>query len=268
MRLPSEQGTDMTPQQTKAQLFHALHVKGDPLVLYNIWDPGSAKAVAEAGARALATGSLPVALALGFADGEKTPLALALDNFRRIVANVDVPVSMDIESGFGATPAAVAETATLAIAAGAVGFNFEDQIIGATGLYDIASQCARIAAIRAAAETAGINIFINARTDIFLKAKPETHDVAMVDAAIVRAHAYAAAGASGFFAPGLRQDALIQKLCADVGIPVNIIVLADTPSNDRMAELGVARISYGPGPYRQMMAALTSAAANIYGASK
>ncbi|MBA8910031.1 isocitrate lyase/PEP mutase family protein [Aminobacter ciceronei] len=242
----------MTSQIDKAKAFHALHVKGDPVVLYNIWDPGSAAIVAKAGAKAIATGSWPVAAAFGFADGEKIPLDLALYNIRRIVAATDLPVTMDLEGGYGVEPEAVAATVTRALAEGVIGFNFEDQIVGGSGLHDIAVQVKRIAAAADAVKASGIPAFINARTDIFLKAKPDEHSDTLVDAAIERAEAYAKAGAHGFFAPGLGNEALIGKLCKAVSLPVNIIALAHVPPKAKLAELGVARISYGPVPYRQM----------------
>lgn len=244
----------MTDQAQHARTFHALHVKGDPVVLYNAWDPGSAQAVAKAGAKAIATGSWPVAAAFGFPDGEKIPLDIALDNIRRIVAAVDLPVTMDLESGYGVEAAAAAATVTRALEAGAIGFNFEDQIVGGSGLYDIPAQVARIKAVRQAVEASGVPAFINARTDIFLKAKPDEHSTALLDAAVERARAYEEAGASGFFAPGLGDEGLIEKLCKDVALPVNIIALAHVPPRRRLAELGVARISYGPVPYRKMVA--------------
>ena len=105
----------------KTKAFAALHVKSDPVILYNIWDPGSARAVAAAGAKAIATGSAPVAMAHGFADGQKIPRAMMLDNLRRIVEAVDLPVTSDIEGGYGVAPAEVAETAVETIRAGAVG---------------------------------------------------------------------------------------------------------------------------------------------------
>src|SRR5690242_15489167 len=116
----------VTPQNEKARLFHSLHVRGQPLVLFNAWDAGSARAVAEAGARAIATGSWSVAAANGFADGEKLPFALALDNLRRIVGAVALPVTIDLESGYGDAPEAVAATIAAALEAGAVGCNVED----------------------------------------------------------------------------------------------------------------------------------------------
>ena len=140
----------MTDQIERARTFHALHVKGNPIVLYNAWDPGSAKIVEKAGAKAIATGSWPVAAAFGYADGEKIPLELALDNIKRIVAAVDLPVTMDLEGGYGVEPEAVAQTVTRALQAGAIGFNFEDQIVGGTGLHDIAVQVKRIEAAAAA----------------------------------------------------------------------------------------------------------------------
>lgn len=242
----------MTSQIEKAKAFHALHVKGNPVVLYNAWDPGSAAIIAKAGAKAIATGSWPVAAAFGFADGEKIPLDVALDNIRRIVAAVELPVTMDIESGYGVEPEKVAKTVTRAIEAGAIGFNFEDQVVGGEGLHDIAFQAERVAAAAAAVKASGIPAFINARTDIFLKNKPDTHTDKHLDEAVERARAYAKAGAHGFFAPGLGNEALIGRLCREVDLPVNIMAFAYVPAKARLAELGVGRISYGPVPYRQM----------------
>ncbi len=250
----------MTPQQAKAALFKSLHVKGDPLVLFNIWDAGSAKIVADSGAKALATGSWSVAAAHGYGDGEAMPLTLVIDTIARIVAATDLPISLDFEGAYGTTPDAVANTTRQAVAAGAIGFNFEDQIVGGEGLYTVADQCARIDAMRGAADRTSLDIFINARTDIFLKAPAASHDDAMLETAIARAQAYARAGANGFFAPGLRGEQHIAQLCAASPLPVNIMMMPDMLSVAQLAELGVARISHGPGPYRLAMRALAEAA--------
>lgn len=242
----------MPSNDAAVRTFHELHVKGDPLILFNIWDPGSARAVAGAGAKALATGSWPVAEAHGFPDGEQIPVEMAMDNLRRIVSAVDLPVSADLEGGYGAAPEAVASTVSAACTAGAAGFNFEDQIVGGEGLYDIADQVPRISAARGAADTSGEPAFINARTDLFLKAKPDAHDQAMLDEAVDRAKAYAKAGANGFFAPGLADEGLIGRLCDASPLPVNIIALPHVPDAKTLAGLGVARISYGPVPFRRM----------------
>lgn len=254
----------MASQTDRAATFNSLHVKGDPLILFNIWDAGTALAAAKAGAKALATGSWSVAAAHGYGDGEQLPLDLSLANLRRIVACVDLPVTVDLEAGYGRTPEAVAETAAKAIAAGAIGFNLEDRIIGEDGLHAIPDQSARISATRDAASRAAIPVFINSRTDLFLKAPPDAHDDKLVELALQRAGAYAQAGASGFFAPGLIDEALIGKLCQACRLPVNIMVFPGTPPNRRLAELGVARISYGPGPYRQAMPAFEQAARAAY----
>jgi 2-methylisocitrate lyase-like PEP mutase family enzyme len=249
----------MTTQKEKAERFSDLHVKGDPLILFNIWDAGSAKAVQEAGAKAIATGSWSVAAANGYGDGEQMSLDLALANLKRIIASVDLPVTIDFEGGYATDIAGLQENIAKVIDAGAVGINFEDQIVGGEGLYSIEDQSARIRAVRETAESKSIPLFINARTDVFLKTYPAVHTDEQLEEVIVRASAYADAGASGLFAPGLRDVNLIEKLCESSPLPVNIMVLPDTPSNKEMAELGVARISYGPGPYRQMIDALKEA---------
>jgi len=249
----------MITQTEKADAFSGLHVKGDPVILFNIWDAGSAKAVADAGAKAVATGSWSVAAAHGLFDAEALPMALALDNISRIVGAVDQPVTLDFEGGYATEPDRLKLNIVKVIETGAVGINFEDQVIGGDGIYAIDDQSNRIAAIRETANNIGIPIFINARTDVFLKNEPGKH-AEKLEEAITRASAYAKAGASGFFAPGLKAPELIRILCERSTLPVNIMVMSDTPSNKEMAGLGVARISYGPGPYRQMVAALEAAA--------
>jgi 2-methylisocitrate lyase-like PEP mutase family enzyme len=246
----------------KFQAFAALHIPGDPVILFNAWDAGSAKAVAEAGARAIATGSASVAGAHGFSDAEALPIGLALANAARVVESVQLPVTIDFEGAYAVDPDGVAASMARLAATGAIGCNFEDQVIGGVGLYETADQAARIAAARKAI---GADFFINARTDIFLKAKPETHDVAMVDAALERARAYADAGASGFFVPLLADLALLERFCSASPLPVNFMAFPGAPSAKEVAATGVARISHGPFPWRLAMQALKDAAAKEYG---
>ncbi|MEZ5424177.1 MAG: isocitrate lyase/phosphoenolpyruvate mutase family protein [Pyrinomonadaceae bacterium] len=255
----------MTSQNEKAEAFAKLHVKGDPLILFNIWDAGSAAAVAESGAKAIATGSWSVAAADGFADGENLSLDAAIANLERITASVDLPVTIDFEGGYTADNSELAANIERVIKAGAIGINFEDQIVGGEGLYPIAEQAERIAVIRKTADAAGIPLFINARTDIFLK-NLATYDATHVAAAIERAAAYAEAGADGFFAPGLRKPDLIRQLADASPIPLNILVMADTPANSELAACGVSRISYGPGPYKQMIEFVKDSARKVYAA--
>ncbi|MGL4314705.1 MAG: isocitrate lyase/PEP mutase family protein [Sphingomonas sp.] len=243
----------------KARAFAALHVPGKPLILFNAWDAGSARVVAEAGAAAIATGSWSVAAAHGLFDAEALPLDLALANATRIVAAVELPVTIDFEGGYAVDPGALAAHAAALAATGAIGCNFEDQVIGAAAkmLHPIDAQAKRIAAMRAAA---GPGFFINARTDIFLQAPADSHDRAMADAAIDRAHAYADAGASGFFVPGLVELSLLERVCRASPLPVNFMAFPGAPSAAHIAATGIARISHGPGPYRLAMKALADAA--------
>lgn len=250
----------MTTQNEKARLFHALHVRGQPLVLFNAWDAGSARAVAEAGAGAVATGSWSVAAANGFADGERMPLPFALDNLRRMIAAVSQPVTIDLESGYGETPTQVAATVAAALEAGAVGCNLEDSFPADGSLRDSADQAARLAAAREVADKAGVPLFINARTDVFFQKPADAHDVDMVEEALRRARAYADAGASGLFVPGVIAEPLIARLANASPLPLNIMVMSGVPGRARLAELGVARISHGPGPYCGAMQWLTESA--------
>lgn len=245
---------------TKAKTFRALHVRGDPLVLFNVWDVGTARIAAAAGARAIATASWAVAAAHGYEDGEALALETALQNLTRIVGAIDLPVTVDLESGYGRSPAQVAETVARALGVGAVGFNLEDQIIGEAGLFDVAAQGERIRAARKAADAAGVAAFVNARTDVFLKAGSEVSAHTLLNQAIERARAYHDAGADGFFAPGLVDAAAIRRLCEASPLPVNIMALPQAPDRTALAELGVARISYGPGPYQAAMARFTELA--------
>ena len=242
-------------QREKADLFAQLHVQSQPLILTNIWDAGSAQVVEKGGAKAIATGSHAVAAAHGFEDRERLPLELVLANSERIVASVALPVSLDIESGYGESAAEVAVTIERVVKAGAVGINLEDQIIGGEGRYSVQAQCERLGAARGVADDLNIPLFINARTDIYLQAKSE-HGEAHLAEAIDRAKAYADAGANGFFAPGLRNARVIETLCHASPLPVNIMLTDDTPNIKQLAALSVARISAGPGPYRRMMDAL------------
>src|SRR5580692_1988028 len=205
-------GKRMSDQKQRAEQFRALHIPGTPLVLFNVWDAGSAKAVTAGGAKAIATGSWSVANANGFADGEHIPLAFAIENLRRIVGATDLPVTIDLESGYGDTSEVVGETIVLAIDAGAVGCNLEDSFPADGKLRMTSNQADRIRRARQTAATARIHFFINARTDIFFQGPPEQHDDAMVIEAMERAHPYAEAGADGLFAPGLADITLIARL--------------------------------------------------------
>ena len=245
-------------QTKKAKQFAALHVKGTPVILYNAWDAGSAKTIVEAGAEAIATSSWSVATAQGYEDGEDLPLPLAEQIVERIVAAVDVPVTVDFEGGYSDDDRKLASNISKLLDLGIIGINFEDRVVKSRGLYDIDRQAKRIAAIRHAAERKGVPLFINARTDVFLGNSGD------VDEALERAKAYASAGASGFFIPGLTEADHIRRIAEEATLPVNVMVMEGVPSNDKLAKPGVARVSYGPIPYIEAMEALQKKASKLF----
>jgi len=249
-------------QSDKATAFAKLHVKGTPVLLYNAWDAGSAKAIEAAGAKAIATGSWSVAAAQGYGDGEDIPLDLALAIVARIAASIEVPLTVDFEGGYSDDDNTLTDNIGSLLDRGVIGINFEDRVVKGSGLYDIDRQARRIAAIRGAAEKRRVPLFINARTDLFLGRGGEPSSE--IGAALDRAKAYAAAGASGFFIPGLTDEGLIGRIVEGSPLPVNVMVTDGVPSNERLASLGVARISYGPIPYAETMQTLQKVATGIH----
>lgn len=250
----------MPAQKSAAKRFRSLHVPGRPIILFNVWDAGSAKAVTAAGAQALATGSWSVAKANGFDDGEDLPLDLVIANLARIVKATKLPVTIDLESGYGTAPKAVGRTIQRSIEAGAVGCNLEDSFTETGKLRDAAAQARRIEQARKAADTARIPYFINARTDVFFQKPPKKHDAAMVTEALERARIYAESGADGLFVPGLINETLIKRVVKASPLPVNIMVSDGTPPLRVLATCGVARVSHGPRPYLLAMKVLEDAA--------
>lgn len=240
--------------------FASLHVPGNPLILFNIWDAGSAIAVANAGAKAIATGSFGVARAHGFQDGETLPMGLALANLERILDVVEVPVTIDMEAGYGNDPASVGASVAKAAEAGAAGINIEDKDPKTRQLLSIEDASARIAA------AARSGLFINARADQFIVTPKEEHGPAVAEAVIERAKAYADAGANGLFVPFVSDATLIAVLCEKSPLPVNILINPGVPDIATLAGLGVARISHGHGPWAKAMDALGRDAAEAMAA--
>jgi 2-methylisocitrate lyase-like PEP mutase family enzyme len=244
-------------QIKKAKQFAALHVKGTPVILYNAWDVGSAKTIVDAGAKAIATSSWSVAAAQGYEDGEDLPLPLAEQIVGRIAAAVDVPVTVDFEGGYSDDDRKLASNISKLLDLGIIGINFEDRVVKGSGLYSVDRQAKRIAAIRHATEQKGVPFFINARTDVFLGHSADVNE------ALERAQAYASAGASGFFIPGMTDASQIRRIAEEATLPVNVMVMEGVPSIDKLAKLGVARVSYGPIPYVETMDALQKKAGKL-----
>lgn len=242
----------------KAEAFARLHTRDTPLILYNVWDAGSAKAVANAGAEAIGTSSWAIAEAHGYRDGEAIPLVLVEHVIARIASTCDLPLTVDFEGGYSEEDSELADNVSRLVDLGVVGINFEDRVVHRSGLYSIERQADRIGAIREFADSKGIGLFINARTDLFLEQGSEP--ARLIDAAIERGAAYAAAGASGFFVPGLSDEALIARICREVPLPVNVMMGENPTPTAHLKALGVSRISYGPMPYIRTIATLREAA--------
>jgi 2-methylisocitrate lyase-like PEP mutase family enzyme len=229
-------------QVRRAKTFAALHRADQPLLLANAWDVGSAVAIARAGAAAIATTSAGVAWSVGLPDAADLGAERVAAVAERIVAAVPVPVTVDIEAGYGDEPAAVAATVSAVLRAGAVGVNLEDRRWPAGTLFEPAEQAERIAAARAAAEALGIPMWINARTDVFLRGGAPVPQ--LVEQALDRAAAYAPAGADSLFVPGVVDPALIRTLAAGP-LPVAVMAWSGAPAVAELAAAGAVRISLG-----------------------
>ncbi|MFE0456399.1 isocitrate lyase/phosphoenolpyruvate mutase family protein [Streptomyces sp. NPDC058914] len=229
----------------KAQRLRAL-ATDTVLVLPNAWDAGSAAVIAAAGAPAIATTSGGVAWSLGRGDGQQATRDEMLAAAARIAAAVDVPVTVDVEGGYGAAPAEVAQTVAAVVAAGAVGINLEDSRAAGGPLFTPEEQAERIAAARAAATEAGLpELVINARTDVYLFGIGE--ESGRLDDVLARAAAYAEAGADGIFVPGLLDLSVLADLSARSPLPVNAMAGPGGPSVTDLAKAGVRRVSVGTG---------------------
>ncbi|MEO8319915.1 MAG: isocitrate lyase/phosphoenolpyruvate mutase family protein [Bradyrhizobium sp.] len=252
---------DIKTQRQYAEAFHGLHSNGDPLVLFNAWDVATAKAIAKT-SPAVATSSGAVASALGYADGEHVPFDVVTGLVSRLSAAVQVPVSIDLEAGYGETPDAVAKSATEILKAGAIGINIEDGLSGGKRqLVDPEQHAAKIKAARDAAREFGIRLFINARTDPFLLKFGSPNEC--LDEAARRAKVYADAGADGIFVPGLTDLALIETFVQNTPLPVNIMVTQGVPKIADLARVGVRRVSLGPWPMMAAMRVVEQAAAAV-----
>jgi 2-methylisocitrate lyase-like PEP mutase family enzyme len=246
---------DLNTQRQKAEALRRMHDRSRILVLVNAWDALSARAIEEARARAIATSSATMAHALGYPDGEAAPRSEIVAAIGRIARVVEAPITADIESGFGRTPADIAETVRMVIEAGAVGVNLEDSILERRGeLYELAQALERLNAAREAAAKAGVPLVINARTDVFLLGVGPKEG--RLDHAIRRANAYREAGADCLFVPGVRDAQTIGELARRLNGPLNVLAGPGTPPVAELERLGVARVSVGSWPG---LAALTLA---------
>jgi 2-methylisocitrate lyase-like PEP mutase family enzyme len=249
-------------QQKKAEIFRAMHMGEAPVLLANVWDVASARVVEDAGLPAIATTSAGIAFALGYPDGQKIGAGEMFAAIRRIVEAVNVPVTADVEAGYGYRPEDAGQTAANVIATGAIGMNFED----ATGdpshpLTDLPLQLERIHAIRETVTKLTVLLVLNARTDVYLLqvGEPATR----YGEAVRRLAAYRDAGADCVFVPGVRDAETIKRIVADLNCPVNILAVPGSPSISELSQMGVKRISLGSGPMRAAIGLLRRVAEEL-----
>nr|WP_309098468.1 isocitrate lyase/phosphoenolpyruvate mutase family protein [Fredinandcohnia onubensis] len=238
-----------------AERFRALHKRPNTMILPNAWDVISAKMFEECGCKAIGTTSAGIAMSLGFPDGQTLPFETMLSVIKNMVNAVDVPVSADIESGYGKTTEEILHTIDQVISAGVVGINLED----GTGdinspIYDPLLQQEKISAIREYCNSIGFPLFINARTDIFWLnlGEPESR----IDEAIHRVKQYEKAGADCVFVPALKDKEEIQKLRNAVNCPINLLAVPGLPSIEELSEIGIERVSTGSSPFRASVSLL------------
>jgi 2-methylisocitrate lyase-like PEP mutase family enzyme len=242
-------------QKAKADLLRNLHTGRDMLVLVNAWDGVSARLIEAEGFPAVATGSAGVAAVLGYPDGQRVPREEMMFMIRRIAQSVDLPVTADVESGYGDP----VSTALEVIKAGAAGMNLEDMASGE--LFPLNQQIEKIRAIRAAVDAAGIPLVINARTDILLEKHGDS--ATRFERSLERLNAYYAAGADCLFAPGISDPQTIERMASTVKGPLNILATIGTPSLRDLKRMGVKRVSFGSGPSRVALGALRRIARDI-----
>jgi 2-methylisocitrate lyase-like PEP mutase family enzyme len=246
----------------KAERLRALHRGNSPLVLVNAWDAATARIFERAGSAAIATTSAGVAFSLGYPDGQKIPRDRMVEAVARICEAVSVPVTADMEGGYGDSPEELHRTASGALDAGAVGMNLEDGA-AAPGepLTDLPLQLEKIRAVREAGARLGVSIVLNARTDAYLDRIGSESE--MFEETIRRGEAYRDAGADCVFVPGLTDPMIIGELVRRLACPINVLAVVGSPSIGDLARLGVARVSLGSGPIRAAMTLMQGLAEEV-----
>lgn len=266
------EGTSMAESQSqkqKALAFRLLHHGPRALLLPNAWDVVSARILQGSGVAAIATSSAGIAFSLGYADGQKISRSEMLHVVARIVAAVNLPVTADVEAGYGQRPEDAAETALAVIEAGAVGMNLEDAKLAETKdaahpLIDLSLQLERIAAVKEAANAVDVPLVLNARTDIYLKQVGVAES--RYDEALRRLTAFRDTGADCVFAPAVDSPEIIRNLARDLAVPLNILAGPGSPSVAELESFGVARISLGSSVMRATLGLLQRIAAELRGA--
>lgn len=239
----------------KATTFKELHHTGNLLVLPNVWDPLGALLLESLGYKALATASASIAYSNGYRDGQNIPFTEVIHVLEKIVRSVNIPVSADIESGYAGNNSDLGENIKKLIDTGIAGINFEDSLHDQDGLTPIKEQCKKIALIRKIADQKNSNLFINARSDVYLKAG-NLADEEKIEEIIRRGNAYKDAGADGFYPMILQDRAKIERVISEVKLPTNILLLPGIPDFEELQKMKLARLSLGPGFLKIAMKAM------------
>jgi len=250
-------------QQNKAKQFYDLHHAKDLLVLPNIWDPLGAKLLEDIGYPAVATASASIAFSNGYDDGENIPFENVLTILKRIAASVNIPVTADIESGFANTDEELRERIHQLVETGVVGINFEDSDKKTNELLPVEVQCQRIQVIRKEAQERKTSLFINARTDVYVRGKGFDKPGSKMDEAIKRGKEYKLAGADCFFPLAVQNENEIKTIVEQLQMPVNVILIPGVPELDILHKIGVQRISLGPGFLKFAIKALRNLATKL-----
>ena len=254
--------TSNLTQQAKALLFYELHHSGRMLILPNIWDPLGALLLESIGYPAIATASAAIAYTNGYDDGEQMPFDSVLERLNAITHCVNLPVTADIESGYATTNSRLRENIKSLIDTGIVGINFEDSDKQSGLLIPVNIQSERINLVREVANESGIRLFINARTDVYIKGTDFDDNGKLLET-IKRGRAYLDAGADCIFPIAVKQIDHIRELTSNIAAPINILAIPGVPDFKKLNDLGVARVSLGPGFLKIAVSALKNFAESL-----
>lgn len=246
----------------KEKQFYQLHHNDGILVLPNIWDPLGAMLLEDIGFKAVATASASIALSNGYEDGENIPLNEVVSILKKIVRSVRIPVTADVESGYAKNNSELKENTKRLVDTGIAGINFEDSKHYEQELFAKEEQAAKINLIKETASQTGSSLFINARTDVFIKQSNWSNEQKIAEA-IARGKAYKDAGAACFYPIFLKEKEGIKTIMSEVALPVNILMVPGIPDFDSLKEMGVARISLGPGFLKYAMNSMKNVAQKL-----
>jgi 2-methylisocitrate lyase-like PEP mutase family enzyme len=250
-------------QSKKAQDFLSLHTSGKLLILPNIWDPIGARILEAKGYPAVATASAAVSASLGYEDGEMMRRSTLIDILTRIARSVDIPVTADIESGYGKTISTLEESILQVIDSGVVGINIEDSLEEGAALRSIEGQCKRIAKVREVSNRRGVHLVINARVDSFLSSSFSTNKE-RTEEAVIRAKAYRAAGADCIYPVGPGDKETVIELRRRIDGPINILATATATPLKSLQEIGISRVSFGPYVFRSCLKKFVDIATSLH----